>query len=58
MQTVQFMSHNQVMLITSLHAAQLKEADMFIQCHEVKPKAEAITSAVNAGRKITGGTYV
>ena len=50
MQTVQFMSHNQVMLITSLHAAQLNEADMFIQCHEVKPKAEATASAINASR--------
>ena len=40
------------MLIISLHAAQLNEADMFIQCHEVKPKAEATASAVNAGHKI------
>lgn len=40
------------MLIISLHVAQLNEADMFIQCHEVKPKAEATASAVNAGRDI------
>lgn len=40
------------MLIISLHAAQLKEAGMFIQCHEVKPKVKATAGAVNVGRDI------